>query len=456
MTNTPRLNASAWSREILERAQSALSHSDTLRRFVNLASWALISFALDKAAMLAIIFVLARILGTEDYGRLTLAQGLVNSLQVFIILGMGSVLGRYIPAMLEEGVQRAIELINLCATVVLGTTALFTIAAIAAGKSLTISILGLSAGSQLPYWLLVWVILTVATNFLLTVMLSFERGRALGFVSLLGAGLSVLVVPAMAAASGLQGAVTALVMIETAKLIALAVLYSKLVNDAGTRIFNPPSRADLPLLVSFGLPVFLQSALWAPTIWLAQLTIKTLAPGGLAAVGVFGLANNVLGAVVLVSSLTNRAALPILSSLQARGSFAELRRTSWLMTLSQIASATAVGLPLAMMAPFIMSQAGPSFAPHWPMLLIMIVAGIVIAGQTSLGNYLLVKDRPYFLLMTILPWGGVLIGAAVLFAPQGAYALAWGLLAASVIRTGLFFWGWTIRPANRTVEPESP
>lgn len=454
MTNLDRPKAPSRSLAALERVQSTLGRSDTLRRFASLASWTLISFALEKAAMLVIIFALARIIGAEDYGRLTLAQGLVNSLQIFIILGMGSVLARYVPAMLEESAQRAIELISLCATVVLGTTAIFAIAALVAGKALTISILGLSAGSQLPYCILAWVILTVATNLLLTVMLSFERGRALGLVSLLGAGLSVLAIPAAAAVWGLEGAITALATIEMAKLIVLAASYSKLVKNAGARILTVPNPADLPLLLRFGLPVFLQSALWAPTIWLAQFTIKTLAPDGLVTVGVFGLANNILGAVVLVSSLTNRASLPILSSLQARGSFAELRRTSWLMTLAQIAAAAAVGLPLAIAAPFIMSQAGPGFAPHWPVLLIMIATGIVIAGQTSLGNYLLVKDRPYFLLMTILPWGAILIGAAVLFASNGAYALAWGLLAASVIRTSLFFWGWLTFPA--TVASVSP
>lgn len=452
MTNLDGLKALAWSRALLARTQSALSRSDTLRRFVSLASWTLISFALEKTAMIVVVFVLARVLGAEDYGRLTLAQGLVNSLQIFVILGMGSVLGRYIPAMLEEGFQRAAEIVSLCALVVLGSSTVFTIAALAAGHSVATSILTLPAGSTLPYWLLAWIVLSVATNVLLTVMLSFEKGRDLGLVSLMAAGLSVTVVPALAVNWGLHGAVTGLALIEAAKLVATATLYWKFLNNAGVRVLTPPNRSDLPLLVSFGLPVFLASALWAPTIWLAQFIIKTLAPDGLVAVGAFGLTNTILGAVILVSSLTNRAALPILSSLQARGAFVELRRTSWFMTLAQVGAASAIALPLAIAAPFVMSMAGPDFAARWPVLLIMIATGIVIAGQTSLGNYLLVQDRTYFLLMTILPWAGVLIGAAVLYASHGAYALAWGLLIASIIRTGLFYWGWLRRPANRTRE----
>lgn len=412
------------------------------------------SFALEKGAMVVVVFLLARALGAEDYGRLTLAQGLVNTLQIFIVLGAGSVLGRYIPAMRQQSVERAVEIINLCAVVILGTTAVFTLAALAWARPIAVGVLDLAVSSPIPYWMLAWVVLSAVNSLLLIVMLSFEKGLILGLVALLSAVVSIAAVPALAIGFGVGGAVAGLVIVEMAKLAALVVVYIRFIKMAGVRVLTPVRRTDLPLLLSFGLPVFLQSALWMPTIWLAQFIVKIQAPEGLVAVGVFGFANNLLGVVITISGLTNRAAMPLLSSLQARGEFIKLRRVSWLMSLGQAGAAVVVGLPLALAAPLIMSRAGPGFAAHWPVLPIMVAAGVVIAGQTSLGNYLLVKDRPYFLLATILPWGVIIVGAATIFAPFGAQALAWGLLAASIMRTALFFWGWyspPTRPPQRSV-----
>lgn len=435
-------------------ARNAIRHSEILRRFMKLAGWTMVAFALDKTAQLVVVFVLARILGAEEYGRLTLAQGLVNTSQIFVVLGVGTMLARYIPAMREEGMTRAVEIINLCAMVVLATAAFFTVAGLIGAPLIATSMLDLPATSTLPYWMMAWVLLTVVNSFLLTIMLSFEKGKAMGLVSLVGAMVSITVAPILALRLELAGAVTALVAVEAAKAALLTLLYARLVKSEGAQFLVPPRRGDIPLLWRFGLPVFLISALWAPTIWLAQLIVKTQAPNGLAAVGVFGFTNSILGAVIVISSLTNRAALPILSSLRGQGQFAEMKRMSRLMALGQIAVAAAIGLPLAIAAPFIMAMAGETFAQAWPVLLIMTATGILIAGQTALGNYLLMIDRPRFLLMTMVVWALIMIGGVLLYPEQGAYALSGGLLAATIIRVTLIYSGWR-RRAPQTLDVQA-
>ena len=385
--------------------------------------------------MIIIVFLLARILGAQDYGRLTLAQGLVNSLQVFVVLGAGSVLARYIPKMREEGLHRSVEIINLCAIVVLGTILIFVIIALSGARVLVSDSLAVPATSAIPDLMVAWVVLTAINSLLLTIMLSLEKGRILGLISLLGAGLSIALVPLAATHSDVEGAISALVVVEIVKVVALTLVYVCFLRSAGVRLLSSVRRSDLPILVSFGLPVFASSALWAPTIWLAQFIVKTHAPDGLAAVGIFGLTNNILGAVILMSGLTNRAAMPILSSLQAQGSFAELRRASWMMAMAQVGAAIALGIPLMLAAPFIMTHAGPEFASHTLVMRIMIATGIVIAGQNSLANYLLVMDRAYAQMSTMMVWSAILLGATALYSVYGALTLSLSLLFASIART---------------------
>lgn len=419
-----------------------LDRSGTLRRFVKLASWTLLAFALDKAAQLVIVFVLARILRAEDYGRLILAQGLVNTAQILVVLGAGAMLARYIPAMREESMRRAVEIINLCALVVLGTAAIFTMVGLVGAPLIATSVLALPDFSSVPYWMVIWVLLTVISNLLLTVTLSFERGRAIGLVALLAAGMSISISPFLALRLGLEGAIAALVTVEAAKAILLIFLYLRFLKAEDVAILTPVRREDTPLLWRFGLPVFLTTALWAPTMWLAQFILKLQAPDGLAAVGIFGFTNSILGAVILMSGLTNRAALPILSSLHAKGEAAQAKRSSWLMTLGQTSAAIVIGLPLAVAAPFIMRQAGPEFASSWPVLIMMIIAGLIISGQTALGNYLLVTNRPYFLLSTMIIWSLTFLIITYFFSRHGAYAPAAGLVIAGFVRTALILVKW--------------
>ena len=418
-----------------------IKRSETVSRFLYLVKWTLIAFALEKFAMIIVIFLLARVLGAQDYGRFILAQGLVNASQIFVVVGAGTMLARYIPKMREEGIQRAVEIINLCALLILGTTTAVSIAGIVGADYVATRILDVPIASLLPYWMLAWLFLIAVNNLLLTIMLSFEKGRVLGLIALIGSVMTIVFTPILALRYGLQGVISGFVCVEAFKAVVLAAIYVRFVKQSGARVLTPARRSDVPLLLSFGLPIFLQSALWAPTIWLAQLIVKTASPDGLVAVGVFGFANNIFGVVVLFSGLTNRAALPILSSLQARGTRDELRKKTWLLSFGQIGVATILGLPLALAAPYLTSFAGAEFAATWPVLVIMIVTGIVVAGQTSLGNYLLVMDRSWYLFVTIIPWTLILLAAATFLPQHGAYALAGGLFAASVVRTILFALG---------------
>lgn len=425
-----------------ERVRRKLANSDIMKRFVKLASWTMIAFALDKAAVLVIVFLLARILGAADFGRLSLAQGLVNTAQIFVVLGAGTMLARYIPAMREESLRRAVEVINLCAIVVLTASLVFTTAGLLGAPYIAHTVLNLPSTSFLPYLMVAWVLLTAANGLLLTVMLSFEKGSMMGFVSLVTSLMSIAGVPVFALSSGLSGAIVGLVSVEVVKSILLLGIYTKFLQNHGVSIFTAFRRSDVPLLWQFGLPVFLNTALWAPTIWLAQFIVKTHAPDGLIAVGVFAFSNNLLGAVILFSGLTNRAALPIQASLQAQGAHRDLRRVSRSLALGQVGAAAIIAVPTAVLAPFIMAAAGDEFASYWPVLIVMISIGIILAGQNALYNYLLVKQGPTFALITLVPWAAIMLGTAVVYAAHGPYALAWGLFVASIVRTGLFLWAW--------------
>lgn len=421
----------------LDRVRATFASSDVGVRLLRLTGWTMVVFALEKAANLAIILMLAGLLGAQDYGRLTLAQGMVNTLQVLIFVGAGPVLARFVPAFRKEGFRRAAQFISLCALIALAATIIFVLVALTVGQPAVLQALSLPGGSTVAASVIAWVALSAGVNLVAAIMLAFEQGRAMATASGGGAIATVALVPLMAVHLGFSGAVMGLVAVEALKFLVFIVLYRQFsVREGGTSLALP-TLADVPLLVRYGVPVFLSGALWAPTIWLAQLIVSRHDSEGLSQVGIFGFANTILGVVLLLSSLSNRAAMPILASIHASGEAARLRRVCGRMAFAQLAVAGAIALPLAGLAPWIAAAAGPAFGAHWPVLIIMIATGVVLSAQASLGNYLLVTDRQIFLTGTLLPWALVLLGAAAVFPKYGAYTLSVALLLASLLRTGL-------------------
>lgn len=437
------------------RLDRLLGGSDILRRLASLSGWTLASFAVEKGASILLVLILARSLGAADFGRLVLAQGLVNTLQIVVVLGAGAVLARYVPAFRRDGLRRVVEVVSLCGALVLFAALVFVATAQLAGRPLMLQALSLDQAPHVATWVIGWVVLSALGNILQTVLLSLEQGRALGVAASVVATVSLGVAPAAANAFGLSGAVAALAFAEVCKIGVLVVFYGRLTAAAGVPMAVSPRWTDIRLLGGFGVPVFLTSALWAPTMWLGQLIISQRAPDGLIAVGVFGFANSALGAVILLSTLTNRAAMPIYASLHADGRHGDLRRLSGRMALIQLAVSAAIAVPICLGAPWIMALAGPAFGAQWPVLVLMILTGVVIAGQTALGNYLLVTERQVFLLGTMVIWAVLVLAGALAFATAGAYALSGALLVAALVRTAVIGAGYAMQdgPARSMNSP---
>lgn len=414
-----------------------LDASGPLTRFLKLASWSLVAFVLEKGAQALTIVLLARILGAADYGRITLAQGMVNTAQVFIVLGAGTILARYIPTLVEESFERAVEIVNLCIMVILGTATLVAFAGVMGSSAVAVSLLDLPPNSSIPFWIIAWVLLIAANGILFTIMLSLEEGKVVGIVSLAVAPVMISTVSISASRWGFQGAVVAFVIVEIVKALLLSRSYFRILNSRGVTPWLPPRRSDAPILFSFGLPVFLSSALWASTMWLAQIILKQLSPDGLSAVGVFGFCNNILGLVILISSVTNRAAFPILSSLEAKGDGREVRKFVSSMLSIQLVAALAIGGPIAIFSKQIMTSMGSTFAEGSSVLIVMVISGVVISGQQPLINLLLIKDRAIANLTGMAIWSATLLALSFAFADMGALGIAYGVLAAATIK-GVF------------------
>lgn len=424
-------------RSLPSSLRAKIDRSAILQRLLRLTSWSFVAFAVDKSAMMIVTILVAKSIGAEDFGRLVLAQGTIGTFQIVILLGSGAVLSRYVPMYMLESMQRAVQVINMCLLAVALTASVAALIAVTWAPQIAVGVFGSRSGSPLPYLVLSWIIAASVSAMMLNITLALERGSDLAKASATTALLTVTAVPICAHIWGAVGAVAGFFIAELVRAAIFTGLYVGRLRAAGVNVTSMPRRGDIRLLVDFGLPTFLHAALWSGTMWLAQLLLKLLDRDGLAAVGVFGFANSVMGAVMMLSAMTNRASFPVLASLHADGDFVSVNRVTRSLFITQICAATAVAIPLSAAAPWIMKRLGPSFQNDWPVLLLMIGTAVIVSGQNALSDYLLVWKRPYLLLTTQVIWSIIVLGITFLFVGHGAISLAFALLLATSFRAFL-------------------
>lgn len=406
-----------------------------IKRIATLAGWSMIAIATEKLASTTAMMLTARTLGAAEFGRFSLTYGLINSAQVFILLGSGPLLSRYIPNAWSAGPSRASSFVNMVLALVASACAVTIAVGAAGGYSLVGQTLGVSQDSNLPQALSVWLIATALSGVMQSTLIALEKGKQLASTAL-GYGVSTcVIVPLAAAQGGMIAAALSLIVLEMSRATVLLAIYGAAIISRGGKIRSRIRSEDMADLIRFAPPVFLMSALWYPTIWFSQmLVVKHGTTNAMETIGTFSIANTALGAIMVVSTLVNRAALPILSSLREDAPDVDIKKASWSLAIAQGAATLLVGLPIAAMAPWIMSWMGPSYFSGWPVIIIMVANAVVLSTQTALANYLLVAEKPYIALSTMLPWALFILMGAYLFPQHGAYTIAVGMLVANLVR----------------------
>lgn len=430
---------------------NALPISSVASRIAKLASISFLSFAIEKIAQILIIFAIAKALHPQDYGRFILAQGLTASTQLLVVMGMGAIISTTIPT-LSHDIPRRTSIINSCFIAALFPLALLALASATFGQGLLSSLFNLNSTKYLSLALFLWVSSSAISSLMSTIAMSLEMGKSLVVSSVIYACIAPIALVA-AEQLGVVGAIAALAAADAARALVLLSIYGSKLTRQGERLLQPPTLAIASSIRTTGIPILLKAALWGPSIWAAQLMVKSYSPSGLSEVGKFGFANNIIGAIVIVSTLTNRAALPILAS-AAAPDFNRLRPMTTLLATIQAVCAVIISAIIAAVLPITIDLFGIP-AVNNTLVYITLAAAVSISVQNSYENFFIIIGRSDYIFYTSIMWSIMFLSICWLYIPwtNGSHALATSLLAASFFRAAMLAIGLKIiLPSDRTIK----
>lgn len=413
--------------------------SPIARRFATLLGWSSAATLFDRAAFALAVYVCAHLIDGTDFGRWGMAQSTIMAIQIYVLVGGGMLISRFLPAFRENSPEEAVGVVRMTLAVSAIALLTATVGIFVLSDRIALEIFRAPSTPLLPTLLVLWLGLTALSGILQTVVTSFEDGRILALSSALAGVIALIVLPVAALRFGYQGMIGGMIFVESTRCAVLWRHSQSLFLRTGYRLLGRVSGKVWKLFYSFGIPVFLQSMLYAPTIWATQLIIVQRNSGGLLEVGAFNFAMIFFSIVLMAAMQVNRASLPILSELAATNQNRSLARVASRMMLVQLLSAVLIAAPIALLSPLIMTDA---FKDHWLVLCLVAAAGVAVSLQNSLSNTLLVVDRQVTVFWTIVPWAGLMLGIAWFQFELGALALALALLVSGIVRTAILAVVW--------------
>lgn len=411
---------------------------------------------ISRGLTLIASFIIARIIGREEFGALGIIQSTVGTFQVLAGLALGITATRFLALYRVADPARAGRVLTLAMVFAVGMGALAAIGLSGGSGWLATHTLGrpelgglLRTGALL---LLLWAIGS-AQNGILT---GFEAFRSQAISNLLSGLLSFPLVIVGGLWGGLTGIIWGLVASAAASVAFNHWFIQREARAAGVPLLTADWHREWRVIPDFSLPAYLAGAMLWPATWLCN-TLLVNQPAGYVQMGLFNAANQWRAAVLFVPGVLAGMIMPVLTSLYGAQ---DNRRMRWTIAISIVVNTLLVIVPAAIImfvAPHAMGLYGPLFASGSTILVLLLVAAVLNPAITIFLAVIGSTGRMWHGFCLTLFWGGATLGCAWLFIPRykaEGLALA-NLLAAALFLPVLAVYHWLTKDRS-TAAPVFP
>jgi O-antigen/teichoic acid export membrane protein len=430
-------------------------------RLVGGVGWSLIAVGLTQGATLVATLFMARILGAGGYGEVATVNVTIAMLGVFAGLGLGITATRTVAELRDtDPIRLSRSLALLDRTVLVSGTAASALMILFAEPVATV-VLGVPALTGMLRIGAVLLLLNELSGLQVGVLAGFESFRSVAGIALIRAAVTVPAAVVGSLIAGPEGAVVGMIATAGIAVVTGRVLLRRVRAAHGIAAAAPATRQELPILWHVALPAFVATTLIGPVSWIGA-AILVNQPDGTAQLGIFNAANQWRTLILLVPNVIAQAALPVMTSLGARG--ARLGGVLGGASIGSALPAIGIAVVLIVLRDWIMGLYGPDFAGAGDVLAVVALSGIAIAVQNAVGPFLTATGRMWMTAWMNVAWAAVFVGSVLILVPAGGGALG---LAIAYLSAHLAYLVWAggaallvlrviARPQPRAkVEPEA-
>ncbi len=393
-------------------------------------SWTLIGNIIGKfLQLLAFIFV-ARLVGKQEYGQISIIRSTLNMFLIFSSVGMGVTATRYIAMYRNSNPYRAYEIYLFTRKTVFWigfvfSALIFIFSPYIAKNQLNDIQLSeaLKIGAVVLFLMTLTSVQTGSLN-------GFERFRELGIATALNGAIQLLCVVLGAYFYDINGVISGLGIASLLLLIQLHLSLRKDIGNIRTKK-EVPSEDNVDLqsvFLKFSLPAVLQSIVFVPVLWWAKTFL--IENAGYGEMAIFDVAEQWYYVVLFIPGSMSAILLPLLTNTNYNGSKEDYKKLLKVNLLINVVVTVVIASGVALFAPLIYKFYGKEFTNYLP-LIILLITVVICAVNNVLGQVIISKGKMWTGFGVNALWAVWLIVFSVIFIGKyqmGADGLAYALL----------------------------
>jgi O-antigen/teichoic acid export membrane protein len=422
-----------------------LFHSQLAVRLARGTLWSLAGALGSRAISLVVIVLLARGIGREQFGQLTMIQSTLGVLATVAGMGLAPTATKYIAELRESDPLRVGDILGLVTAVGLSCGLLMALSCFAAAELLAIHVLERPELGPLLKLSALVVVLNTIDGIQSAILAGLEAFRRIAQISIVTAVLSLAVYALAIHLDGLRGAVLAQV-ISAGVAAGLSTWASRIEchRHGLRRHFTLAAFSERQLIWHYSIPALGGGLTYLGAFWLGNL-ILVRAAEGYAQLGTLRVIDQLRLLLIYLPTVLLSPTFSIMSN--SAKNPAQLAK---IIEYSVIASALIV-FPVGVAVTFLGDRIlAVLYGPEFPGGVIALACAMIVAGiqATGLGlsNFISATGRMWFGFGTNLIWGIQFIGLSLLIIPlhgSTGYlaALALAYMFHNVIAYGAFLFG---------------
>ncbi len=430
-------------------AAQGLTRNELLARLGRGVFWSALGSAIAQALALGANYPIAQALGVGPYGDFTLVQQVVLTVSGIVGPAIGLTATKYVAELRDQDKDRTGRVLAVTSgaafafalALAVGLVALAPLAAGALGAPGLAGPLTVGAAA-LFFWSL--------NGCQIGTLAGFEAFRAVTGVALVRGFVTAPAMVALAWSNGVIGAVAGLAIGGFAGCLAAGWAISRSARSCEVPVDWAGAWRERGVLTTYSAPTVVTALVSTVAVVYGAAHLRAQ-PGGDAALGLFGGANNWRMAILFVPTVIGQPFVSVLSNLLGHGEAVRARKVAWTGVGVAAVAGLVPAVGVALLAPVLMGGYGEAFVAGVPVLVVLALSAVATGVASAVGSWMSALGHMWLAAGVNALWAVAFTVALLGFAGPGALglAIAYGVSSGLHLVWCLAYMGLARGPAGR-------
>lgn len=398
--------------------------------------WSFLGTLISKGFVFIALFLVARILTVDEYGKLGLLQSYINTFTTFSLASFGVTATKYLALYAESDKEKASEIYSLTRLSVFFLAVAILVLSLVFNKQVGEYIVGNQNMSK-EVLLCAFAIFFSSLNGLQTGALAgLENFKSISFVNMVNGILSLPLILFSAYKFGIYGVVVSLVIINFSIWLCSAILLQRELNLKQIKFTIKGQKKHLETVYNFTLPSFISSMMLSPVVLICNSMLIKNHISGYYQLGIYNATFNFSQVGTLLLGIIGQVTYPLTMKNFGKNN----KRFDFFNINQSYVIGVVLFLPILVL-PDLFSQLYGSKYQNSDMhltLLFVSLSTIIIAQRQGIARNFAAGNFMWFSVFSNMTWAVTTIIVCNFLIDYGAIGRAVGFLIGYFVNTVIF------------------